>query len=490
MADGGRRTRREFVQKTAIAAGMLTVFAPSIGKFGASAFAIENDALGKLRSKFGGLLIVPTDTEYEDARKVIEFNPETNRFPALVAQCKDEEDVLRCIDFAHKQELEVAVRSGNHSILGWGTCDKGMVIDLSRMKGVVVDPAKRVVKARTGNTAEEILAATAPYGLAPALGECGTVGAGLVLGGGLGWLSSTYGATCDNLLSARLITAGARSLQADNQANQDLFWAIRGGGGNFGVATLFEYRLHPVVSVLAGSLTYPVKSAGKMLRNYMRFMANAPDEMQAECYLTTGGSGSFSVEFVYTGKPEEGERLVGAFRKLDTQITDTIKRRAYSDVYKMDAENMGDPFPFERMKGMYLEALPDEMIDLILERFAQAPASCQAVFNFCHYVHGEVCRVAPDATAFDLRKKGAQTLGSWVNWREEAQKAAADLWLNTTFEKLQRYASGRIYTNYMSENGEAASRKAYGGNYMRLAQLKKKYDPENFFHLNANVQPK
>jgi hypothetical protein len=469
---------------------MLTAFGPSIRKLRAFASAIDNDELSKLRSKFSGRLIVPSDKEYEAARKVIEQNPETNKYPTVVAQCKTEEDVLRCIDFGHGQGLEVAVRSGNHSILGWGTCEKGIVIDLSRIKGVAVDPDKRIVRVRAGNTAEEILAATAPHGLTPALGECGTVGAGLCLGGGLGWLSGRYGATCDDLVSARVITAAGQTLEANNRANEDLFWAIRGGGGNFGIATDFEYQLHSVSEMLAGSLYYAVKNARAVLRNFREFMASAPDEMQAECYLSTHKGGTFSVEFVYTGKLEEGERLLDGIRKLQTPIADSIKRRAYADVYEMDTENSESLLPFDWMKDIYLQELPDEAIDLILDRFANAPKNCETTFDFAHYLHGQVCRVAPGTTAFELRKSGGLHLGFWVQWKEEAQSSACSSWLNTTFEKLQPHSNGRVGANFMCTKGEAATKNVYGPNYARLAQLKRRYDPENFFHLNPNVLPK
>ena len=484
---GRINTRREFVRRSAMTAGML-----AIGKFKIFATlkpAVDKDAINKLKGKFNGHLITSGDPGYDAARKVVSMNPETDKRPSLVAQCRNEEDVLRCIDFAHQNQLEVAVRSGNHSMLGWGSCDGGIVIDLSRMKGVVVDPAKRTAQASTGSTAEEILAATVAYGLAPVLGECGSVGSGLALGGGLGWLSGKYGATSDNVLGAHLVAADGRKLKTDASINEDLFWAIRGGGGNFGVATMLEYQLHPVIEVLGGSLIYPINKTKSILRFFRDFMASAPDGLQAECYLTTNHGGSVSMESVYAGNLDDGERLLETFRKFQAPDEDSVKRRSFAEIYKMD-EEASMSYPFEYMKGCYLEILSDEPIDLIFDCFTQAPPLCDVVFSLSHYMHGQVCRVAPEATAFGLRKTGAVHLSFWVQWKDQAQASACMAWGNKTFERLQPHCGGRIYSNLMSTTGEVAVKRVYGDNYPRLAQLKRKYDPENFFHLNQNILPK
>jgi FAD/FMN-containing dehydrogenase len=488
------KTRREFVKQSAMTGGML-----AFGKFNilpTVKLAVDKDAINKLKNRFSGNLIVPGDPGYDQARRVFTLNPDTDKHPAIVAQCRSEEDVLRCIDFAHRQQMEVAVRSGNHSFLGWGSCDKGIVIDLSRMKGVAVDPAKRKAQVSTGNTAEEILAATATYGLATVLGECGTVGAGLALGGGLGHLSGKYGATCDNLVAARVITADGRTLKADAVTNEDLFWAIRGGGGNFGVATLFEYQLHPVGQVLAGSFDYPISKAKSVLRHFREFMATAPDELQTVCNLMSH-PGGISVYSVYAGNLDEGERLLDSFRRFETPDRDSVKRMSFGEIYKPDQADEGKSdqgdegmsCPFGSLKGTYIESLSDDAINLVIECSAQPPSSCGVVVGLDHYVHGQVCRVAPDATAFGLRKAGAIHFWFWVLWKEEAQASACMAWSKTTLERLRQYSSGRAYANYMSTTGEALAKSVYGSNYPRLAQLKKKYDPENFFHLNQNVVP-
>jgi hypothetical protein len=481
------RTRREFVKQSAMAVGTLTFCKSPL--FLASSAGIDKDAVNKLRSKVSGRLILPNDPAYDTARRVRSMNPNNDKRPAIVAACKNDEDILHCIEFAHRRQMEVAVRSGNHSILGWGSCDKGIVIDLSQMKGVTIDPAKKTAQARTGNTAEEILAATITHGLTPVLGECGTVGAGLALGGGLGWLSGKYGAACDNLVSARVITADGRTLNANAGVNEDLFWAIRGGGGNFGVATLFEYKLHPIGAVLGGNLVYPAAKARSMLRFFREFMAGAPDELQAECYLTTDHGGSVAFNAVYAGDLDEGERLFDTFRRSQPPDQDSIKRLAFSEIYKMDEEDEGISCPFEVEKASYLEALSDEVIDRVLASFKSAPASCVTSFIFSHYVHGQVCRVAPDATAFELRKATGLNLGFWIQWKEQAQTSRCMEWSQRTFEQLQPYSGGRAQSNFVSTTGEATAKRIYGSNHPRLARIKTKYDPDNFFHLNQNILP-
>jgi hypothetical protein len=486
----GRMTqsRRAFIRQSTMFAGA-SVFGTRRGTWlAALRSGMDAQSIDRFRSKLSGRLIVPGDPDYDGTRAVIAQNPETDKRPSMIARCKSEQDVLRCIDFAHQNELEVAVRSGNHSFLGWGTCERGIVIDLSPINGVTVDPDKRSALVGTGNNAREILASTARYGLAPVLGECPTVGAGLALGGGVGWLSGMYGATCDNLLSARLITADARILDVDDSRNQDLFWAIRGGGGNFGVATQFQYRLHPVNAALAGSFTYPVNRARAMLRSFRDFMSTAPDELQAECYLRTDNHGQFRVQFVYSGNLEQGENLLNQFRKISPPDQNSLKRRPYSDLYGMD-DDWEKFWGFKLQKGTYVERVSDEVIDLLVDRFARRPPACETAFNFDHYMHGQVCRVPENATAFSLRKPGAVQLGFCTSWKSPTDASRCMPWVHETFKLMQPYSGGRIYANYMSSTGPQAVKSVFGSNYERLVKIKKKYDPDNFFHLNQNIVP-
>ncbi len=483
---GKTQTRRKFIKQSALAAGIIPLLYANGLSFKTSESPFDKDAINKFRRSINGRIILPSDTEYEVKRRVGMMNPKMDKHPALIVSCNNEEDILRSIDFARKHQLEIAVRSGNHSNMGWGSCDNGIVIDLSQMKGIAIDADKKTGVVTTGMNAAEILASTAPYGLAPVLGQCGTVGSGILLGGGLGWLSGKYGATCDNLLSARVITADAQSIDTDSAANQDLYWAIRGGGGNFGIATSYRYRLHSVSEILGGKLTYPISKARSILRSFNEFMANAPDELQGDCRLTNE---TCHAEFVYSGDLEKGERLLEKFRQVNKPVDDSIKRRPFSEVYNMYDPSAEAPCPFRSTKGTYIEQMTEEVIDLVLEHLAKPPRSCSLVFNFSHYMHGEVCQVLPDATAFELRKAGALHLVFWVAWQDAEDTSSCMNWHNELFERLQAYSGGRIYSNYMSSPGGASAKAVYGSNLPRLARLKKKYDPENIFHLNQNILP-
>ena len=307
------KTRRDFIKHSAIATTLFPLLYSCQQGSKSVSSGFDKNAINKFRKHFGGQIILPNDAQYEIKRQAGYINPGLDRHPSLIAICKDEQDVLKSIEFAQQHQLEIAVRSGNHSNMGWGTVENGIVVDLSQMKHVTINTDKKTAIVAAGATAAEILTATSVYGLAPVMGECGSVGSGLVLGGGLGWLSGKYGATCDNLLHARIITADLQALYTKKKVNDDLFWAVRGGGGNFGIATSFEYQLHPVNQILGGSFVYPISKARSILKFFNEFMSNAPDELQADCYLT---SKECWIEFVYFGDLNSGESLLNQFRKV------------------------------------------------------------------------------------------------------------------------------------------------------------------------------
>lgn len=481
------KTRRDFIKQSAITTAMLP-FLFSCGQSSKPFSTIlDKDAILKFRKNFGGQIILPNDAQYEMKRQAGYINPGLDRHPSLIAICKDEQDVLKSLEFAQLHQLEIAVRSGNHSNMGWGTVENGMVIDLSRMKSVSINTNKKTAIVAAGATAAEILNATAVYGLAPVMGECGSVGSGLVLGGGLGWLSGKYGATCDNLLHARIVTADLHALHTDSKVNHDLFWAIRGGGGNFGIATSFEYQLHPVSEILGGSFIYPISKARSILKHFNEFMSNAPDELQADCYLT---SNECWVEFVYFGDLDSGESLLNQFRKFTKPERDSLKRRLFSEVYAMEPGGDFGTDIYVSNKGSYIERISDEVIDFVEECVNQPPDSGKVFFDFSHFMHGEVCRVESDTTAFELRNPNAVHLTYWLTWKEPANAAACMKWHNKIFNRLESFGGGRVYANYMSTPGGANAKSVFGSNFMRLQQVKKKYDPNNIFHLNQNILPK
>ena len=480
-------TRRDFLKET-LGSGAALAFAVSVTR-SSTAAALQVDATAKaFRSKINGGVLLPEDSAYEAARRVAFWNPMTAKHPAMIVQCAGADDVARSIDFARRRGISVAVRSGGHSFLGWGTCDHGLVIDLSRLKTIAIDPVNRVARTGAGAVAHDVVSAAGRRGLAPVLGECPTVGvAGLTLGGGLGWLSGTHGAACDNLLSADLVSADSRQLTASARSNSDLFWAVRGGGGNFGVATSFEYRLHPIGPILAGGFTYRFRDARAVLRFYRDFMASAPDELQGVALFPNAAT-VLNVVLVYTGDPREGERIVTPLRHVASPLRDTMQRRAYADTFTMPPYGEGFlPVQFSSCKATYVAQLSDEAIDIALDRLSRAPEGCNLGFD--HYMHGAVCHVPPNATAFELRKPNA--LHVWIGggWSNSAAAAPAMTWVNETWKRLQPFSGGRIYSNYQSTEGESAVKAVFGDNYARLAALKKKYDPANIFQLNQNVRP-
>jgi FAD/FMN-containing dehydrogenase len=396
---------------------------------------------------------------------------------------------MLAVELARNHALEIAVRAGSHSYQGWGTSD-GLVIDLSGMKQVSIDPASRVGRVDTGVLSGEFVRAAGPHGLAPVLGDCPGVGvAGLTLGGGLGWLSGLHAAACDNLLSARVVTADGRILVADASSNPDLFWAIRGGSGNFGVATSFDCRLHAVGTVTAGRIYYSLGDARTVLRFFREWMAEAPDSLQADVNLTPKDRSMF-VRLCHAGDTTEAERLLRPLRTVATPSKDTVERQDYTELAGMPPshESNASALPgFGFTKGVYLERMSDEAIDATLDRLAQAPD--EARIGFGHYMHGEVCRVKPEATAFELRAPGAVHMRIGLTWEDTATADRLMTWADETWRLLRRFSANRIYANYQSYEGNDAAKAVFAGNHSRLVSIKRKFDPTNLFRRNSNVQP-
>jgi FAD/FMN-containing dehydrogenase len=306
-------TRRKLLNQAALSGAALAA-----ARFGLAAkVAVDPHAIEKFRASLAGRLIVPGDAAYDGARGVVYVNPANDKRPAMIAKCARDSDVARCVEFARTHDLPIAVRSGGHSFLGWGTCNGGFVIDVSPLKSVSIDATARTVDAGCGLTAQELVASAARFGLAPVLGECATVGiSGLTLGGGVGWLSGRYGAASDNLLSANLTTADGGAATVDQQSNPDLFWAIRGGGGNFGIATSLRLKLHPIGDVLAGGFTYELPRARAVLQYFRDFMATAPDELQTLAYLTPEQGGRAQHHLRPLGRPRRRRQVRGRFSDI------------------------------------------------------------------------------------------------------------------------------------------------------------------------------
>jgi hypothetical protein len=403
-----RQSRRQFIKRMFATTGTLGLTTPLQSAQNPRQKPIDSDVLTKFRAQLKGGLILPTDPGYEAARRVFFWNPDTERRPALVARCAHADDVLHAIEFARRDGLEVAVRGGGHSPMGWGTSN-GLVIDLAGMNRVTFDPAKRTGRIDAGALSGEVMRLAGRYGLAPVLGQCPGVGAaGVTLGGGLGWLSGLHGAACDNLLSARMVTADGRILSVDAERNQDLLWALRGAGANFGVTISFDCRLHSVGPITSGDIYYSIREARPVLRFFRNLMAEAPDSFQATLNLTRGERGVF-VSLCHAGEGAEGERLLRAFRTVAIPAKDTVRRQEFAELAGRSPVAAPD-VSFRCIATIYRNELSDEVIDMTLDRLSEAPL--ETVLGITHYMHGEVCRVTPDSTAFPLRKSGGFTFVS------------------------------------------------------------------------------
>lgn len=451
---------------------------------------VDRAAVDAFRASLQGRLILPDDRSYETAQRIFFWNSRTARRPAMIAQCAGADDVARAIEFAHGHRMPVAVRAGGHSFLGWSTGD-GLVIDVSPMKAIAVDPGKRTVRAGAGVTSGELVAATARYGLAPVVAQVSSVGiAGLTLGGGLSWLSGRYGAVCDNLLLAELLTADGRAITADATRNPDLFWALRGAGANVGVTTAFEYQLHPLPDIVAGTFAYPMRDARAVLHFFRDFMAEAPDELQAYAWFgwLPGGDRSVEIVLCYSGNSNDAEGVIRPLRAVANPVLDSVRRRSYADVLDLRADR-GESVTtaFSAVKGTYLEQLSGPAIDVVLDHTARAPRGC--MMGLDHYMHGAICRIAPDATAFSLRPAGALHVWIAALWDDPLLEAPCTTWIDDTWTALQPYTGGRIYANYQSVEGDAANKAVYGASYSRVTSIKRKYDPTRFFQRNQNIRP-
>jgi len=479
------KTRREFIQQGVLSGASLALSgACRLGR--EEAPGIDPAALHRLRSDLQGQLIVPGEQDYDAARRVFWRNPLTDRRPAAVARCAGPNDVARCVEYARQGNLPLAVRTGGHSFPGWGTCDDGLIIDTSLMKEIVIDPAARTARVGGGVRTQELVAAAGQHDLVPVQGQCPLVGvSGLTLGGGLGWLSGKHGASCDNLLSAELQMADGRSLTASAEENPDLYWAIRGGGGNFGIATSLTFQLYPTSGLLAGRLSYRAADALGMLRFFAEYMAGAPDELQAVAIVRGEGDSLVHIAVCWSGEPGRGEVIVAPLRAVARPLSDTVERRSYLETFGMTG---GTPRNFSAVKGSYVERLSDDFLDAALDRMAQAPGPGAAI-GMDHYMHGAVCRVPAEAAAFVHRTPG--TVHVWINtgWDEADDEPASRRWVEETWTALQPFSGGRVYANFPGAEGGITDSAAYGDNYSRLAALKSRFDPTNLFRRNQNILP-
>jgi FAD/FMN-containing dehydrogenase len=463
--------------------------------------ARRRDRLDDFRKAFKGSIVVPGDADYDRARAIASVNPSTDKRPRLIARCADADDVARAIEFGRTQGLQLAVRAGGHDVLGASVCDDGILVDVSRMKAIGIDAGRRTARVEAGVRSGELNAATSPHGLAAVLGCNPAVGvAGLTLGGGLGWFLGRFGAACDNLVAADVIDANGRHRRASAHENADLFWALRGGGGNFGVATAFEYRLHPVDRVLGGLIAYRTDVAA-FLRFYRDFMKAAPDALAVETSILILERPTILCTACWSGDPDEGERAIRPLREFGPPLADAIALVPYARLTDRPGQEFGarvfGPPPavappagpgqtFDYWRGGSLESLSDgavEQLDVVTRS-----ASRGMSIGLGHYMHGQICRVPSEATPLP-RAAGQFTYFFDANWRDPARADMAMRWVNDSWAAMRPWSSAGTYINYLSSDGDEAVRAAYRANYARLTALKRKYDPSNAFHLNRNIRP-
>ncbi|MBA2450319.1 MAG: FAD-binding oxidoreductase [Chloroflexi bacterium] len=451
-----------------------------------SATPLDGTAVQALSAAVRGTVLCPSDDSYDTARRV--FNGMIDRRPALIVRCAGTSDVIQGVNFARTHGLVLSVRGGGHSVAGKAVCDGGLMLDLSGMKGVRVDPVRRTADAQPGLLLRDLDHETQAFGLATPLGIVSVTGiAGLTLGGGLGWLNGKYGLACDNLLSADVVTADGELLTASAAELEDLFWGLRGGSGNFGIVTSFRYELHPVGPVLAGGVTYPLSKAREVLRFYHEFASTCPDELSTVGSLGTGPDGSLVVSIVvcYCGPIEAGQRVVRPLREFGDPLEDGIQPMPYCTL--QSAADTG--FPSGRQhywKSSWLKDLNDDAIDVLARFVAENPSPTTGVG--LQQMHGVASRVDQAATAFPHRGEQFDFL-ILSNWDDPTDAERNIEWTRAFFQAMQPFLERGVYVNDLGDEGDDRVRAAYGVNYERLAAVKKKYDPTNFFHSNHNIQP-
>jgi FAD/FMN-containing dehydrogenase len=457
---------------------------------------LQARTIAELKGGFQGEVLRPSDGAYDSARKI--WNAMIDKRPAVIARCVTTSDVVRAVNFARDAGLALAVRGGGHNIAGNALCDHGLVVDLSKMKAAHVDPAQRRVTVEGGATLADLDAATQAHGLATPVGINSTTGiAGLTLGGGFGWLSRRYGMTVDNLESAEVVTAAGAVVRASVTEHPDLFWALRGGGGNFGVVTRFEFRLHPVgPNVLSGLIVYPISEARSVLQQYRDFIAKAPDDLAVWTVLRHApplpflpteahGKGMIALALIYAGDPTRGAPLIAPLRTFGTPLGEHVGvqpyvawQQAFDPLLTAGARNY--------WKSHNFSTLADGLFDAVVAYVGKLPSpQCEIFFGA---LGGATTRPAPDSAAY-AHRDAKFVMNFHGRWEDPADDTRCIGWARNFFNATAPFASGGVYVNFLTADEGDRVRAAYGPNYDRLAQVKRTYDPDNLFRMNQNIKP-
>jgi FAD/FMN-containing dehydrogenase len=450
----------------------------------------------EFKAHFRGEVLLPDDASYDEVRRI--WNAMIDRRPSMIARCKSPEDVIHAVKFSRKHNLLVSIRGGGHNIAGNAVCDDGLMIDLSLMKNIKVDPDARRATVEPGCTLADFDAAAQSHGLATPLGINSTTGvAGLTLGGGFGWLSRKYGMTIDNLLSADVVSADGRLVHADETENDDLFWGLRGGGGNFGIVTSFEFQLHPVgPNLLSGLIVFPFDQAKSVLTQFARFTETMPDELNIWMVTRKSPPLPFLPEAVhgkeivvlalcYAGDPAEGEKLIAPLRTFGTAHGELIGVQPYTSW-----QQTFDPLLIKGARNYWKShnffQLSEGVIDTIIEFAGRLPSNqCEI---FIGTIGAQTTRVAPEAMAYSSRNANyvMNVHGRWETAEEDEQGIA---WAREFFARSKPFASSGAYINFLTQEETDRIAFAYGSSYKRLVALKNKYDPTNHFRMNQNIKP-
>jgi FAD/FMN-containing dehydrogenase len=452
--------------------------------------AVGSGDVGRLAQGFAGEIVRPDDPGYDAARAV--WNNMIDRRPAAIVRPTGVDDVVAALRFAREQELVIAVRCGGHSIPGFSTCDDGIVIDLSRMRGAEVDPEERTARVLGGSLLAELDDAAQSHGLVCPVGVVSHTGvAGLTLGGGMGRLQRKFGLTIDNLLAVELVTADGRVVRASEEENPELFWGLRGAGPNYGIVTSFEFRLHPLDGVVThGSVTHPVERAEELAERYRELAEDGPDELWLSFGMSVGGDARGPVAMVsvlHSGSPADAERDLAVLRALQDPLEDSIEAKPYLDSQRLFDAPMewGQRFS---MKSSFLAALPDALVRDWADQLSRVPDGAEGGFSVWAWGRA-IAAVGEEDTAFTGRD-AAFWAGAEIIWKDDALDEACRSWARAATDTAVPHAIAGRYVNDVTEVGGDVVRMIYGDTkYDRLVALKREWDPDNVFRLNQNIKP-
>lgn len=444
-------------------------------------------AIAQLRKQVTGDVISPADPRYDTERRV--WNAMIDRFPALIVQCRDSRDIATTIEFARSHDLPLTVRGGGHGVAGRAVCDGGVMIDLSPMTEITIDREHRTAVVQGGATWADLDTAGHHAGLATTGGVVASTGVcGLAMGGGLGYLMRPFGLSCDNIIAAEVVTADGAVLSVDANQHPDLFWALRGGGGNFGVVSSFTFQMHPLQQVVGGTLAFPMADFPTIARTYRDIAANAPDDLTLylNAGLSIGEQPVANLDVCYAGPLDQAERVLVPLREFGPPFAGTVEPKPYFDVQMQLAE----AFPTGMLhywKSSFIDEVSDGLIAVMYER-ATGSTDQKRLYFALEQLGGKVAQVAPDATAFSERT-AAFSVVIVGDWADPADSAECIAWVRGSWEAIQPFSRASAYVNYLGAGEEQRTPSIYGANLTRLAAVKASYDPENVFRHNQNILP-